>query len=111
MELRILGATCEFFDRIVFQWVNAAEAPQAIGKARNLSAGPIVLGFDLGILVFDGWLVGSAELIGDRQHQGSANCSRVQKRDQITCVDRLKPWGQFRDSRTKEVLVVVHKRQ
>jgi len=81
MELRIFGATRRFFDRIVFQWIDAAEAPQAIRKARYLSAGPLILGFDLGILVFDRWLVGIAELIRDRQHQRSANSSRVQKRD------------------------------
>jgi len=68
MGLRSLGATCQFFEHIVFQRVNAAEASQAIAKARHLTAGPIVLGFDPGILVFDRCLVGIAELIGDRQH-------------------------------------------
>ena len=108
MELRIFSATREFFHRIVFQGIDAAEASQPIRETRDLLAGPIVFRFDPSILIFDGWFVWVTELVGDRQHYRTANSGRVQKCDEVTCFDPFKSWGQLPDGRTKKVLMVIH---
>ncbi len=41
MELRVFGATREFFYRIVFERIDAAEAAQPVLILRHLLAGPV----------------------------------------------------------------------
>src|SRR5439155_5323386 len=65
MKLWILGTALELFEGIVFERVEAAESAKTIRKARDLLAGPVVLGFDLTVLVLDGWPVVVAELRGN----------------------------------------------
>ena len=58
MELRILGATLDFRNRVILQRIEAAKAAQAIWIRRYLPAGPVVFRFDAFILIFECGLLG-----------------------------------------------------
>jgi hypothetical protein len=54
MQIRVFRASGHFGQCIVFERVNATKTSQAIGISRHLLAQPVVLGFDMSILIGKG---------------------------------------------------------
>jgi hypothetical protein len=108
MELRIVRATLDFRNRVVFQRVDTAKPSQAIRVQRNLFASPVVFCFDSFILAFKRRLVGVAELIRYGQHQCAANCCFVQQCDQVAGRNRSQPFRQLGNFRIEKMLVIVN---
>ena len=107
-QIRIFRAACQLIERVLLQWIDAAEAHQTIWKSRDLAARPVVFLPHSLVFVLRGsrWI---AEYVGHRQHCRSADASGVQQRDTIRRIDGRNTLG-FRDDLAEEVLMVIGER-
>src|SRR6266511_2302035 len=54
-QMRIVGAARDLLERVVSQWIDAAEANQAVRQPGHFVAGPVVFLNHSGSFILNGW--------------------------------------------------------
>jgi hypothetical protein len=87
-EMRVLRTTGQLLERIFLQWVDAAEAPEAIRVAGYLLTGPVVFRLHALILVLE-FSIGAALEVCNGQYRGPSNARCVQQSNKVIGRDRF----------------------
>src|SRR5438477_10691324 len=76
-EVSVFRTSCDLFERICPEWIDAAKSKQPMRVLRNLHAGPVVFSDHLRVFIRHWRLVWIREAICNRQYDGSADSSGV----------------------------------
>ena len=108
-EVRIPGTASDLLESVGLQRIDGAEADEPAGVLRDLTAGPVVFGFDSLVLVFELFLVWIREGVRDRKDHRATNTALVKKCNEVLCSYPLGVEGSVsRGSGAEEVLVMVN---
>ena len=89
-QVWIFRATCDLFECIWSEWVDAAKPEQSLRVFRYLRTSPVVFSHDVLVFIRNRRLVWIREAICNRQYDGSPDSGSIELCNQVIGVDALR---------------------